>query len=51
MLGLNISCSSKSMVALVWPVRIKKMYIGWDVWEMRRGIVHVMWIFCIIIYS
>ncbi len=28
MLGLNISCSSKSMVALVWPVRIKKLNSG-----------------------
>lgn len=29
MLGLNMSCSSKPTVALVWPVRIKKLYTGW----------------------
>jgi len=29
MLGLNISCIYKLRVALVWSVRIKKLYIGW----------------------
>lgn len=51
MLGLNISCSSKSTLARVWPVRIRKLYNGWDVWKLRRGVVHVIWIFCIIIYN
>lgn len=29
MLGLNISCSSMPVLALIWPVRIHKLHIGW----------------------
>lgn len=28
MLGLNISCSSKSVLALIWPVGVKKHWLG-----------------------
>lgn len=39
MFGLHISCRSQSMVALLEK---KKLYIGWDIWEIGGWGVYVL---------